>query len=174
MIPPLYKSPCFNAACPPLLLIFRPKLLTRAARYYYWYSQWVFGVSEFVVMYILFLRLDTRYQLKCGHAGDFVPPTFFLEFNIVLFLHSATLLFLQCCASNRYPSLFPIKSFMSLCPPTHPTLIPIAAAVISIATFHTSQGTDVPSTPNISIATFSHSTSRHADTGRQQHRQLAR
>ena len=37
--------------------------------YYYWYSQWVFGITEFVVMYILFLRLDVRYQLKCEHAG---------------------------------------------------------------------------------------------------------
>jgi hypothetical protein len=37
--------------------------------YYYWYSQWIFGITEFVVMYILFLRLDTRYQVKCDHAG---------------------------------------------------------------------------------------------------------
>lgn len=37
--------------------------------YYYWYSQWIFGITEFMVMYILFLRLDTRYQLKCEHAA---------------------------------------------------------------------------------------------------------
>jgi hypothetical protein len=42
--------------------------------YHYWYSQWVFGISEFVVMYILFLRLDSRFQLKCEHAGAVFDP----------------------------------------------------------------------------------------------------
>jgi hypothetical protein len=74
-------------------------------RYNYWYSQWVFGITEFVVMYILFLRLDTRYQLKVEHAGFFNTR--------------------DCCEFILRPTLIRV----------------IAAAVIAIATFHTSQGT---------------------------------
>ena len=73
--------------------------------YYYWYSQWIFGITEFMVMYILFLRLDTRYQLKCEHAGA----------------HDA-------CERFYRTLLIPV----------------IAAAVIAIATFHSSQGSSPP------------------------------
>jgi hypothetical protein len=43
----------------------------------YWWSQWVFGVSETVVMYVLLLRTDSRYEMQPPHAVAVISVTSF-------------------------------------------------------------------------------------------------
>jgi hypothetical protein len=47
------------------------------AWYHYWWSQWVFGLTEAAVMYVLLLRIDTRFKVQCAHAVTVVSVAIF-------------------------------------------------------------------------------------------------
>jgi hypothetical protein len=47
------------------------------AWYHYWWSQWVFGLTEAAVMYVLLLRIDTRFKVQCSHAVTVVSVAIF-------------------------------------------------------------------------------------------------
>ena len=47
------------------------------AWYHYWWSQWVFGVTEAAVMYVLLLRIDNRFKVQCAHCVTVVSVAIF-------------------------------------------------------------------------------------------------
>ncbi len=45
--------------------------------YHYWWSQWLFGVTEAAVMYVLLLRIDVRFKLQSAHAVTVISVAIF-------------------------------------------------------------------------------------------------
>lgn len=45
--------------------------------YRYWWSQWVFGLTEATVMYVLLLRIDNRFKIQSAHAVTVISVAIF-------------------------------------------------------------------------------------------------
>lgn len=45
--------------------------------YRYWWSQWVFGITEAAVMYVLLLRIDIRFKIQSAHAVTVISVAIF-------------------------------------------------------------------------------------------------
>ncbi len=45
--------------------------------YRYWWSQWIFGLTEAAVMYVLLLRIDSRFKIQSAHAVTVISVAIF-------------------------------------------------------------------------------------------------